>query len=198
MHTLSVCHLTSCKWCYIITTTLRKTSDVMSVVCLSSHLLGLGFLTLTWYYEPSNLPNLVAWIERSPLFQSKMDDPKQHIVKKDVFDLIESFAGSSSPTFTIPHSDFLSPNKQSIMVANAFDITGGIPEHSPLFSKGNFVHFNSKPHKLVEVYSQKCEEPKKNGKKKKGIASFRETTSNIWKHLCPTTTTLNTDVVSDF
>ena len=111
---------------------------------------------------------------------SKLDDSQAKITKKDVFDLITSFADSSNPTFTIP-SNNLCTTQKSLMVANAFGITGTVPKYDILFSKGIFVRVEMPPHQLLQIYKTKDEEPKTTGKKKKGTGTFRETTCNIWQ-----------------
>lgn len=145
--------------------------------CLETNTSDLA--NLSRYEEPNDLPKLVSGIERSQ-FQSKLEDSQANITKKDVFDLITSFADSSIPTFTIP-SNNSSKREKSLMVANAFDLTGPVPEYDLLFSKGIFVRVEIPPHQLLQIYKLKNEEPKTTGKKKKGTGTFRQTTCNIWQ-----------------
>jgi hypothetical protein len=134
-------------------------SDPISVFLVCSDLAN-----LSRYEAPNDLPKLVSGIERSQ-FQSKLDDSEAKITKKDVFDLITTFADSSTPTFTIPSNDSC-PRQKSLMVANAFDITGPVPDYDLLFSKGIFVRVDIPPHQLLQIYKLKNEEPKTTGKKK--------------------------------
>ena len=133
----------------------------------------------TFVYNGSG--KLVSGIERSQ-FQSKLEDSQANITKKDVFDLITSFADSSTPTFTIPSNDS-STRQKSLMVANAFDLTGPIPEYDLLFSKGIFVRVDIPPHQLLQIYKLKNEEPKTTGKKKRARAHSGRQHATSGRHL---------------
>ena len=155
----------------------KKLAVSTALQCLENNTSDLA--NLSRYEEPNDLAKLVSGIERSQ-FQSKMDDSQAKITKKDIFDLITSFADSSNPTFTIPSHDS-SATQKSLMVANAFDITGTVPKYDILFSKGIFVRVEMPPQQLLQIYKMKNEEPKTTGKKKKGTGTFRMTTCNIWQ-----------------
>jgi hypothetical protein len=97
-----------------------------------------------------------------------------------MYELIKSLQTTSSPQFKLINKTELSDDNKKVIVANAFDIVGEVPEHDAIFAKGIIAVVKKNPTKVLKARQSDVKEPKRSGKQKKGLASVRENTNNIW------------------
>ena len=131
------------------------------------------------FKDTTTLTSLVASIRKDE-YLTKKNNKNYKVKGADVYELIKSLQTTSSPQFRLINKTELSDDKKQIIVANAFDIVGEVPEHDVIFTKGIVAIVKKNPAKVLKARQADVKEPKRSGTQKKGLASVRENTNNIW------------------